>query len=145
MRLTVSEARARLGQICAQAQDPREAIVLTRHGRDIAAVVSMAELARIWKLQDDDWFGRRNPLTGRRRGGAVVLGAGLVAGPDGRPVTAREAAEQVREIQLTRAEERRVLAAGGLAPVAGGEIAERAVPGWWQRVIGWIGLRRGDG
>lgn len=97
MRLTVSQARARLGQLCAQAQDPRDVIVLTRHGRDIAAIVSIAEVKRIWKSQDESWFGRRNPLTGKRAGHAMRLTAGLVAGPDGRVVSEREAAEMVRE------------------------------------------------
>lgn len=132
MRITVSEARARLGQLCAQAQDPRRPIVLTRHGRELAAIVSMEEVRRIWKLQDDSWFGRRNPLTGGRPGRALSLPMALTAGVDGGLVTQREAAEQVREIQMTRAEERRVLSAGGMAPVEGGEVAARP-PGEWLR------------
>jgi len=139
MKLTISEARARLGQICATAQDPREVIVLTRHGRDLAAIVSIAELKRIWSAQDESWLGRRNPLTGKRPGQAVVLGAGLVAGPDGRVVSEREAAELVREVQMTRAEERRLLARGGLDVVEGGEIGEKDGPGWVRWVLGWFG------
>jgi prevent-host-death family protein len=139
MRLTVSKARARLGQLCAQAQDPREVIVLTRHGRDLAAIVSMAEVGRIWKLQDDAWLGRKNPLTGKRPGHTMRLTAGLVPGPDGRVVSMREAAELVREVQMTRAEERRLLARGGLEVVAGGEIGEKAAPGWVRWVLGWFG------
>lgn len=135
MRVTVSTARGQLGHLCARAQDPREVIVLTRHGRDIAALVSMTEVARIWASQDDQWFGRKNPLTGRRPSKAMVIAPGLVSGPNGRLVTHREAAEQVREIQLTRAEERRVLKAGGLQAVEGGEIAEKL----GQRRQGWRG------
>ncbi len=139
MRMTVSEARLRLGQICAQAQDPREVIVLTRHGRDLAAIVSMAEVKRIWKLQDDVWLGRRNPLTGKRRGRTMLVSGGLVPGPDGRPVSTREAAELVREVQMTRAEERRLLAQGGLEAVVGGEIGEKGAPAWVRWVLGWFG------
>ncbi len=139
MRVTISEARNRLGQLCAQAQDPREVIVLTRHGRDLVAVVSMEEVARIWKLQDDQWFGRRNPLTGKRRGQSMRLAAGLVPGADGRPVSKREAAEQVREVQMTRAEERRLLAQGGLDVVEGGEIGDKARLSWVRWVLGWFG------
>lgn len=145
MRLTVSEARACLGQLCTRAQDPREVIVLTRHGRDVAGLVSIPELERIWRLQDAEWGGPRSPLTGRRRGRSLILGAGLTIGRDGRLVTMREAAEQVRDIQMTRAEERRMLAAGGLEPVEGGEIGvrEEAVrPGAWRRLArvigGWV-------
>ena len=136
MRLTISEARVRLGQICAASQDPREVIVLTRHGRDLAAIVSMAEVKRIWSLQDDQWLGRRNPLTGRRRGQSMVLSTGLVPGPDGRLVSTHEAAELVREVQMTRAEERRLLARGGLDVVEGGEIAEKGAPAWVRWVLG---------
>lgn len=139
MRVTVSEARLRLGQLCAQAQDPREVIVLTRHGRDLAAIVSMAEVKRIWSAQDDSWFGRRNPLTGKRAGHAMRLPGGLVPGPHGRLVSTHEAAELVREVQMTRAEERRVLARGGLEVVAGGEIGERVAPAWVRWVLGWFG------
>lgn len=138
MRLTVSEARARLGQLCAQAQDPRDVIVLTRHGHDIAAIVSMTEVKRIWKAQDDAWLGRRNPLTGKRPGQAVQLTAGLVAGPDGRVVSEREAAEMVREVQMTRAEERRLLAQGGLEAVEGGEIGVKVAPAWGRWFLRWF-------
>ncbi|EEE38024.1 hypothetical protein RKLH11_1865 [Rhodobacteraceae bacterium KLH11] len=56
-------------------------------------------------------------------------------GPDGRYLTARDAALEVREIQMTRAEERRILRRGGLEPVAGGEIAARPVASLWRRVF----------
>ena len=58
MRVSVSTARGQLGQLCARAQDPREGIIWTWHGHDIAAVVSVQEVKRIWAMQDDDWFGR---------------------------------------------------------------------------------------
>lgn len=127
MRISVSHGRSCLGQLCAQAQDPRRPIVFTRHGRDIAALVSMEEAARIWQMQQADW-GPRNPLTGRRAGGALILAQGMTTGADGKIVTQREAAEQVRRIQMSRADERRVLAEGGLSPVAGGELAAEVAP-----------------
>ncbi|MFT7596470.1 MAG: prevent-host-death family protein [Paracoccaceae bacterium] len=137
MRVTVSAARGQLGHLCARAQDPREVIVLTRHGRDIAAVVSMDEVKRIWAMQDNEWLGRRNPLTGRRPIRGMVVPEHLVSDAKGRLVTRHEAAEQMREIQMTRAEERRVLEAGGLEAVEGGEIGETVVVrrGWVQCVL----------
>jgi hypothetical protein len=45
----------------------------------------------------------------------------------------------VREVQMTRAEERRLLARGGLEAVAGGEIGEKAAPVWVRWVLGWFG------
>ncbi|KIC41997.1 hypothetical protein RA27_00885 [Ruegeria sp. ANG-R] len=53
-------------------------------------------------------------------------------GPDGRYLIARDAALKVREIQMTRAEERRILKRGGLEPVAGGEIAARPIASLWR-------------
>ncbi|WP_050929334.1 type II toxin-antitoxin system Phd/YefM family antitoxin [Aestuariivita boseongensis] len=141
MQLSVSDARARLGQLVTLVQDPRLPIVLTRHGKPVAALVSMEEVKRIWELQDDEWFGARSPLTGRRRGGGLYLSRGLVMGPEGKPVTVTQAAQIIRERQMTRAEERAMLAAGGLKPVEGGEVAveipervEQAEPKrrWWR-------------
>jgi prevent-host-death family protein len=50
MQLTVSAARQRLGQVVNCVQDPNECIVMTRHGTPVAAVVSMANLQRIWQI-----------------------------------------------------------------------------------------------
>ena len=122
MKISVSEARSCLGQLCARAQDPRQPIVLTRHGRDIAALVSMEEVARIWRLQQEEWRGPCNPLTGRPRGASLILPQGMTVGAGGKIVTQREAAEEVRRTQKARADERRMLEAGGLAPVEGGEL-----------------------
>lgn len=130
MRLDVSEARSQLGRLCARAQDPRQPIILTRHGNALAAIVSMAEAERIWQLQEDQWFGRKSLLTGRWRGKALVLPKGLVPGPDGQLMTERAAAHQIHDVQMTRAEERRILADGGLLPLPDGEVAERRSSPW---------------
>lgn len=136
MRLTISQARARLGELATLSQDPREVIVLTRYGKPLAALVSIAEAERIWDLQDDDRIGRKHPLSGVRgwwsKGRAIP---GMEPGPDGTYLTARDAALKVREIQMTRAEERRILRRGGLDPVAGGEIAARPGSSLWRRVF----------
>ena len=79
-------------------------IVLTRHGKDLAAIVSIAEVRRIWDLQEEAWEGPKNPLTRRRGGGRR---ADLWRRGEGG--NHLEAAHQVRQVQLTRAEERRIL------------------------------------
>ncbi len=136
MRLTISQARARLGELATLSQDPRQVIVLTRYGKPIAALVSMTEVERIWALQDDDWVGPKHPLSMLRGWWSKGRGIpGMEPGPDGSYVTARDAALKVREIQMTRAEERRILKRGGLDPVAGGEIAARPVAPLWRRVF----------
>lgn len=132
MRLTLSQARAQLGQLCTRAQDPREVIVLTRHDRPIAAIVSVQEAERIWDLGDTEKRGWHHPLAGLRgfwtRPSRVPE---MELGLSGTYVSKREAANQVRDIQLTRATERRILKDGGLEPVEGGEIALPAP--WWRR------------
>lgn len=139
MRYTVSQARQQLGHLVMRAQDPRQVIVLTRHGKPLAALVSVTEANRIWDLESDETTGWRHPLSGIRglwsRGKGIP---GMEPGPDGSYVTAREAALKVRELQMTRSEERRILERGGLEPVAGGEIAGVTQAPWWRR---W--LRRG--
>lgn len=136
MRLTISQARARLGELVTLTQDPRQVIVLTRYGKPLAALVSMTEAERIWDLQDDDRIGRKHPLSGLRGWWSKGRGIpGMEPGPDGSYLTARDAALKVREIQMTRAEERRILRRGGLDPVAGGEIAARPASSLWRRVF----------
>ena len=136
MRLTISQARARLGELATLSQDPRQVIVLTRYGKPIVALVSMNEAQRIWELLDDDTIGRKHPLSGLRGWWSKGRGIpGMEPGPDGSYLTARDAALKVREIQMPRAEERRILRRGGLDPVAGGEIAARPVASLWRRLF----------
>lgn len=116
-RLTISEAREHLASIVLRVQDPTDACVLTRHGKPVAAIVSMASLARIRRDEDAERWAdpRHRPL-------------GSVKGLDGREATTdREAAEIVREVQLARWQERRVLERQGMTPLAGGELLVDAV------------------
>ncbi|SDW16548.1 prevent-host-death family protein [Ruegeria halocynthiae] len=136
MRCSISQARDRLGELVTLSQDPRQVIVLTRYGKPLAALVSMAEAERIWDLHNDDQIGRKHPLSGLRGWWSKGQGIpGMEPGPDGTYGTARDAALKVREIQMTRAEERRILKRGGLDPVAGGEIAARPVASVWRRLF----------
>ncbi|WP_158966545.1 type II toxin-antitoxin system Phd/YefM family antitoxin [Chachezhania sediminis] len=137
-RYTISEARACLGQLCTRAQDPRDTIVLTRHGKPLAAIVSMEEVKRIWQLADYEETGFWNPLSGNRAK-PPEHPRDLVYGLKGRLVTQREAALQMQEIQMTRATERRILKAGGLDPVEGGEIAVGSPKRWVQWVVDRFG------
>ena len=130
MRLSTTAARDRLSEIITRVQDPRAYCVLTRHGRPVAAVVSMAELNRIWKQQDME-----DIADDRRRPGFFTFGRGG-------HLTNAEAAEAIQEVQLTRRMEREVLKRAGLEPVLGGEIAvtetvAQTVPArrrrWWWR------------
>jgi prevent-host-death family protein len=121
--LPTSQARERLSMIVHKVQDPRAYCVLTRHGKPVAAIVSMAELRRIWKQQEIE-----DVSSGRARPSYLRFGKG---GHD----TNAEAAEAIQEMQLDRFMERQVLKTAGLAPVPGGELeAVTEVPKrrWWQ-------------
>lgn len=122
MKLTVSAARQRLGEVVIAVQDPNECVVMTRHGMPVAAVVSMANLRRIWQVEDEEVHGMiKHPLNKNMHVVGSRFGR-LVQGLRGRMVTPKEAALRVRTMQLTRAEERRILKAGGLEEVEGGEV-----------------------
>lgn len=129
LRIPTSRARERLAEIVARVQDPRAFCILTRHGKPVAAVVSMAEMRRIWDAQDLE--------EGRSRGWSKAWPASM-SGTS--PQTDREAGEMLQRMQMDRAAERRMLARAGLEPVAGGEVAVEGVaavkaPRWWERFM----------
>ncbi len=128
--LPTSQARAKLSEIVTLVQDPRSTVILTRHGKPVAAVVSMAELGRIWRAQEIEEIVKHGTRPASFRFGPWDMGAR----------TQTEAAEMIQQIQLDRLMEREVLKGGGLEPVPGGEIeveveapvvAERTRR-WWQ-------------
>jgi len=131
LRLSTSTARDHLSAIITRVQDPRAFCILTRHGKAVAAVVSMDELHRIIDARDIE-----DVIAGKRRPASFTFGFGLGA------ETNREAAEKIRQIQMTRRTEREVLAQAGLDPVPGGEmvgeieVEEAKKVGWWRRVWG---------
>ncbi len=109
-RMPTSEARDRLAAIITFIQDPRRTVILTRHGKDVGAIVSKEELARIWKSQDTD---------------EIAIGfrpAMFTLGKGGGWNTASEAGEAIRQLQVDRLVEREVLRKAGLEPVPGGEL-----------------------
>ncbi len=130
--IPTSQARDRLPWIIHQVQDPRAYCVLTRHGKSVAAIVSMAELKRIWKSQEieDVSSGRLQPCY-------------LHFGKGGHNTNA-EAAEAIQQMQLDRFMEREVLRTAGLEPVPGGElqavveVAPKRRWGWLRRAGAWV-------
>ena len=127
LRISTSRARDRLSALITRVQDPRAFVILTRHDRPVAALVSMAELERIWDQQDI-----ADAIAGTHRPVMFTYGKGTGAR------TNREAAEAIRQVQMDRLTEREVLKKAGLEPVPGGEVAvemEAAPPKrrWWAR------------
>ncbi|WP_371227213.1 type II toxin-antitoxin system Phd/YefM family antitoxin [Roseovarius sp. 2305UL8-3] len=125
--VSTSAARDRLSAIITQVQDPRSTVILTRHGKPVAAVVSMAELKRIWKEEEIE-----DIVQNGRRPARFMFGRGLKA------KTAHEAAEQVHQVQLDRLMEREILQSVGMEPIPGGELMTevgepRRTRRWWER------------
>jgi len=60
-RITVSAVRERIGDVLTHVALRRERIVLTRHGREIGAIVPMEDLARLHALETDEQ--EEGPLT----------------------------------------------------------------------------------
>lgn len=134
--LPTSVARDRLSEIITLVQDPRSTMILTRHGKPVAAIVSMPELERIWAQQDIEDIVKHGA-----RPGYFTYGRG------GGQRTRHEAAEAVQKVQLDRRAEREVLKGVGLEPIPGGELVaeldaeevpqevRKAAHGrrWWQR------------
>lgn len=110
--LPTSTARAKLSRIVTLVQDPRSTVILTRHGKPVAAVVSMTELGRIWKQQDIEDIVRHGRRPATFLFGKAEMGA----------ATQAEAAEMIQQIQLDRRMEREVLQNQGLEPIPGGEV-----------------------
>ena len=128
-RMSTSKARERLSDIVTHVQDPRTYLVLTRHDKPVAAIVSMAELDRIWKQEDIE-----DIIHNGRRPSKWTFGTGG-------HLTNQEAAEAIQQLQLDRRMEREVLAKAGLEPIPGGEVAEEIeveievpaeVKPWWR-------------
>ncbi len=139
MRLTLSQARKSLGHAVTHVQDPNNYVILVRHGKAVAGIVSMPNLKRIWQQQDEQdkgeiWHPLYDILHNRNR-----TYIDLEIGRGGKMVSKREAALQLRTLQLNRADERRILREGGLEPVEGGELMEERP--WWARRVwrrwGW--------
>jgi len=130
-----SDARRKLSEIVALVQDPRCCVILTRHGKRVAAVVSIPELERIWKQQDIEDIVEHGVRPATFLFGKWEMGA----------ATPAEAAEMIQQIQLDRKMEREVLKNAGLEPIPGGEVtAEMPVEverkrRWWEV---WSGFRK---
>lgn len=128
LRMKTAEARDKLSTIIERVQDPRSTVILTRYGRDVAAVVSMAELVRIHAHHDMEDITHNG-----HRPSMFTFGQGF------RFHTNAEAAEHIQRVQLDRRVEREVLAKARLEPVPGGELVEemevdveeRGKRRWW--------------
>ncbi len=55
IEVTVSEARERLADLLGQVEHGHEQVTITRHGKPVAAIVTMEDLAFIESAEDAFW------------------------------------------------------------------------------------------
>lgn len=128
---STSEARDQLSALIDWANRPDGKVILTRHGRKVAALVSIHDMTRIMSEAEMDATIAKIKTGDRRRL------PGTFSAINWR-VSSRESAEEIRRIQLSRAQERSILERNGLEPVPGGEVeavVEEKVKRkrWWKR------------
>ncbi len=92
----VSEARAQLTKLMVLAENELEWVILTRHGKPVASLVSHAQMMRIFDDENIDLFGPINPETGRQMGAAWVKRTGWMRGEDGPVEMEAQGDEDVR-------------------------------------------------
>ncbi len=68
-KVNITDVRPHLSELIGKVQHGEKKVVIERYGQQVAALVSMADLARIWKAEADEIAGPVDPETGRRRGG----------------------------------------------------------------------------
>jgi prevent-host-death family protein len=52
LTLSIADAKRGLSELCARAEYARETIVVTKHGRPVAAIVSIEDIERLAALED---------------------------------------------------------------------------------------------
>ncbi len=77
--VNTTELRPRLTKILGRVQHGGEQATIKRHGKPVAAIVSIADLHRIWEAEDEEHCGPRDPVTGRRKS-PVVWAAEVMRG-----------------------------------------------------------------
>ncbi len=79
LRVNTTQVRPRLTELLGRVEHGGEQVIIARHGKAVAVLVSMADWKRICDAEDEELYGPVNPETGRRRGG-LVRALGLVKG-----------------------------------------------------------------
>jgi len=76
VRANMGQVRRHLAQLVARIEQHGTKIILRRHGKPVAAIVSMDDFGRIWEIEDEEILGPRDPETGRRMGARWVRETG---------------------------------------------------------------------
>ncbi|MEM1375711.1 MAG: type II toxin-antitoxin system prevent-host-death family antitoxin [Pseudomonadota bacterium] len=130
---STTEARDQLSALIDWVNRPDGKVILTRHGRKVAALVSIHDMTRIMSEAEMD-----ATIEKIKTGDPHQL-PGTFSVINWR-LSGRESAEKIRRAQLSRAKERSILAKNGLEPVPGGEVevvVEEKVrrKRWWRLAL----------
>lgn len=74
IRVNITDLRPRLSKFIGMAEHGGQKVIVARHGKPAAALVSMADFRRIWKVEDEELYGPIDAVIGRRRGGLRLSG-----------------------------------------------------------------------
>ncbi|NKW72101.1 type II toxin-antitoxin system Phd/YefM family antitoxin [Rhodobacteraceae bacterium R_SAG10] len=74
IRVNITDVRPQLSRLVGMAEHVGKKVIIARHGKPVAALVSMADFYRIWKDEDEELYGPVDPVSGRRRGGLRLSG-----------------------------------------------------------------------
>lgn len=73
LRVNVTDLRPRLTALLGAVEHGGKKVVIAKHGKPVAVLVSMKDFRRVWSAEDEALYGPINPETGRRRGGLMTL------------------------------------------------------------------------
>ena len=79
LKLTTTEAREVLAELVSRAAFANERVILTRHGKELAVLVSISDLEQLESLGERG-IGRKKPLTADERKRAVSRGRRALKG-----------------------------------------------------------------
>lgn len=79
-RVSMTQLRPHLREVVAVAGTHGTRFLITHHGRQVAALVPVADFWRIWEDEELELYGPKNPETGRRPGGQWVAATGWKKG-----------------------------------------------------------------
>ena len=80
IHVNMTDVRPHLSELIGKAEHGQDRIVFLRFGQRVAALVSMADLARIEEAIDEETLGPRDPETGRRPGNALIRASDVLKG-----------------------------------------------------------------
>lgn len=80
LKTNMTQLRPRLTQLLDQVVHNDEAVIITRHGKEIAAIVNIPDFRRVWDAREDWRDGPKDPITGKRPGAGILRASDAAKG-----------------------------------------------------------------